>query len=467
MKLILLSGGSGKRLWPLSNDSRSKQFLKVLRTERHQLESMLQRVWRQLQTAGFGESIYVATGNAQSEIIQSQLDSSVRLIVEPERRDTFPAIALACSYLHSVVCADANETVCVLPVDSYTELRFYTQLKELERMNRQADCDMLLVGVKPAYPSEKYGYIVPDGGKQKPPGGEWRSVRSFVEKPNRLLAQELLEQGALWNCGVFAFRLGYLLSELRLRDIPVQYEKLRASYPTLPKTSFDYEIVERAGRLAVFPYDGRWKDLGSWQTLTEELEAHVVGKGTISEGCSNTHIINELDIPVKIMDVSDIVVAASADGILVTDKASSAKIKELADDTDRRLMYEERRWGWYRVLDYARDRAGNERLTKKIIIHAGRNPSYQLHRKRKEVWTILSGQGIFAFNDRLIGIGAGDVLQIPAGAGHSIKATTELEMIEVQLGGQLTEDDTARLFMSWEEIERQCHRRERSRNAKK
>jgi mannose-1-phosphate guanylyltransferase len=467
MRLILLSGGSGKRLWPLSNDSRSKQFLKVLRNERQQLESMLQRVWRQLQTSGFGESIYIATGKAQSEIIQSQLDAPVRLIVEPERRDTFPAIALACSYLHAVVRADANETVCVLPVDSYTENRFYARLKELEQMNREADCDILLVGVKPDHPSEKYGYIVPGEGEHMSPGGEWRRVRSFVEKPRKQLAQTLLEQGALWNCGVFAFRLGYLLSELRLRDIPVQYEQLCAAYPTLPKTSFDYEIVERAGRLAVFPYDGGWKDLGSWETLTEELEANVLGKGTISDGCSNTHIINELDIPVKIMDVPGIVVAASADGILVTDKAASAKIKELADDTDRRMMYEERRWGWYRVLDYARDRAGNERLTKKIIIHAGRNPSYQLHRKRKEVWTVLSGQGIFALGDRLIGVGAGDVLQIPAGAGHSIKATTELEMIEVQLGGTLTEEDTARLFLSWDDIERHCHRRERSRNDKK
>jgi mannose-1-phosphate guanylyltransferase len=157
-----------------------------------------------------------------------------------------------------------------------------------------------------------------------------------------------------------------------------------------------------------------------------------------------------------VIGLSDIVVAASPDGILVADKSASGKIKDLMNDTDQRLMYEERRWGWYRVLDYANDRSGNERLTKKIIVHAGKNPSYQIHHNRKEVWTILAGEGIFALNDQFIRVSAGDVLQIPPGAGHSMKAMTELEIIEVQLGSVLVEEDTIRLFLSWDEIERNC-----------
>lgn len=454
MKLILLSGGSGKRLWPLSNDSRSKQFLKVLRNQNQQLESMLQRVWSQLKSAGLDGSIYVATSKSQSEIIQSQLDSSVRLIVEPERRDTFPAIALACIYLHSVVKAGANEMVCVLPVDSYTENHFYSRLKELEQLSAESDYEMILIGVKPDHPSEKYGYIVPD---EEIGMGSCKRVKMFVEKPQKHRAQTLMmEENALWNCGIFAFKLGYMVSLLQDRGIPVQYEKLRSAYDTLPKTSFDYEIVEKADKLAVYPYSGSWKDLGSWETLTEELDTSLLGKGTISESCRNTHVINELDIPVKVISLSNIVIAASPDGILVSDKSASSKIKDLINETDQRLMYEERRWGSYRVLDYANDRSGNERLTKKIIVHAGKNPSYQIHHSRKEVWTILSGKGIFAINDQLIHVSAGDVLQIPPGAGHSMKAMTELEMIEVQLGSELVEDDTIRLFLSWDEIERYC-----------
>lgn len=453
MKLILLSGGSGKRLWPLSNDSRSKQFLKVLRNQNQQLESMLQRVWSQLKLAGLDGSIYVATSKSQSEIIQSQLDSSVRLIVEPERRDTFPAIALACTYLHSVVKAGANEMVCVLPVDSYTENHFYSRLKELEQLSAESDYEMILVGVKPIHPSEKYGYIVPDGEIGM---GSCKRVKMFVEKPQKQRAQTLMEENALWNCGIFAFKLGYMVSLLQDRGFPVQYEKLRSAYDTLPKTSFDYEIVEKARKLAVYPYNGSWKDLGTWETLTEELDTSLQGKGTISELCRNTHVINELDIPVKVIDLSNIVVAASPDGILVADKSASRKIKDLMNDTDQRLMYEERRWGWYRVLDYTNDRSGNERLTKKIIVHAGKNPSYQIHHKRKEVWMILSGEGIFAMNDQLIHVSAGDVLQIPAGTGHSMKATTDLEMIEVQLGSELVEEDIIRCFLSWDEIERYC-----------
>ncbi|KRF18683.1 sugar phosphate nucleotidyltransferase [Paenibacillus sp. Soil787] len=453
MKLILLSGGSGKRLWPLSNESRSKQFLKVLRNQNLQMESMMQRVWSQLKSADLTGSVYVATSKSQSEIIQSQLDSSIRLIVEPERRDTFPAIALACTYLHSVVKTDANETVCILPVDPYVENQFFSVLKELETMQALSDCEILLIGVKPDHPSEKYGYIVPDEGSSK---GPCMRVNRFIEKPGKHRAQMLMEENALWNCGIFAFKLGYMVSLLQHRGIPVQYEKLRSAYSTLPKTSFDYEIVEKTSKLAVYPYNGSWKDLGSWETLTEELDTSVLGKGTLSESCRNTHVINELDIPIKVIGLSNIVVAASPDGILVADKSASTKIKELMDDDDQRLMYEERRWGWYRVLDYAHDLGGNERLTKKIIVHAGKNPSYQIHYKRKEVWMILSGEGLFALNNRLNRVSAGDVLQIPAGAGHSIKATTNLEMIEVQLGSELVEEDTIRLFMTWDQIEEYC-----------
>jgi mannose-1-phosphate guanylyltransferase len=451
MKLVLLSGGSGKRLWPLSNDSRSKQFLKVLKDNKGELVSMVQRVWGQLTATGLAESAVVATSKSQLDMIQSQLGLDVSLILEPERRDTFPAIALAATHLYSTSVSE-DEVVAVLPVDPFVEDRFFEKIKELENVLKTSDAELALIGVEPTFPSEKYGYIVPDE-KQS---GTVQRVSHFQEKPNQALAQQLIEKQALWNCGVFGFRLGYLIGLLKEKGLPVQYEELLAVYGEMKKISFDYEVVEKAEHIVVLPYDGYWKDLGTWNTLTEEMATEQIGKGKISADSTNTHLINELDIPVVVLGLENAVVAASSDGILVTEKNASPRIKELVGDYNQRPMFEERRWGWYRVLDYTKFAEGNEVLTKRICVSAGKNLSYQLHHKRSEVWTIIAGEGHFALNDMIYHVGPGDVLQIPVGSKHGIKAITDLEFIEVQAGSELIEEDIVRLFMTWEEVEQHC-----------
>jgi mannose-1-phosphate guanylyltransferase len=453
MKLVLLSGGSGKRLWPLSNDSRSKQFLKVLENKDGQLESMVQRVWRQLESVGLSDSAVVATSKSQLDMIQSQLGRKVPLIVEPERRDTFPAIALAATYLYSIQGVSLNEVVAVLPVDPYVEDEFFRKVSELGDSLLGSNANLALLGVTPTYPSEKYGYIVPENSLEDQ---SYSKVSHFKEKPNKEQARDLIEQQALWNCGVFAFKLDYIISLLSQKRFPIQYEKLLKRYNQLPKISFDYEVVEKAEHTIVLPYDGYWKDLGTWNTLTEEMAATLIGKGIISDDSKNTHLINELDIPVTVLGLSNVVVAASPDGILVSEKSASPRIKELAIDFDQRPMFEERRWGWYRVLDYTKFEKGNEVLTKRIGVLAGKNLSYQLHYKRSEVWTIISGEGEFVLNDEIIYVKPGIVLQIPVGAKHGIKAITDLEFIEVQTGSELVEEDIVRIFMTWEEVESHC-----------
>jgi len=450
MKLVLLSGGSGKRLWPLSNDSRSKQFLKVLEDEKKQLQSMVQRVWNQISNVGLADSTVIATGKSQEDMIKSQLDSRASLIIEPCRRDTFPAIALAASYLYSVQKADLEEVVAILPVDPYVDDKFFSRVKDLEEVIKESDAELALIGVTPTYPSSKYGYIVPD---VKSAVGEYRSVSRFTEKPSENNAALLIEEGALWNCGVFAFKLGYLISILEQKGLPTNYEELLKQYETLPKISFDYEVVEKTKNIVMLPYNGYWKDLGTWNTLTEEMGTTQIGKGVISENSQNVHLINELDIPVTVLGGSNLVVAASPDGILVSDKESSPKIKELVGEFDNRPMYEERRWGWYRVLDYTKLEEEKEVLTKRIGIIAGKNLSYQLHDYRDEVWTIIKGEGEFILNNKVQTIKQGDVLRIKSGDKHAVKAIKDLEIIEVQTGSQLIEEDVVRLFMTWEEIE--------------
>ncbi|WP_415761496.1 sugar phosphate nucleotidyltransferase [Priestia megaterium] len=450
MKLVLLSGGSGKRLWPLSNDSRSKQFLKVLEDKDQYLQSMVQRVWTQISNVGLANSTVIATGKSQEDMIKSQLDNQAGLIIEPCRRDTFPAIALAASYVYSVQKAELDEVVAILPVDPYVDDQFFTRVQDLEEVVQNSNAQLALIGVTPTYPSSKYGYIVPTVEKS---GSEYRKVSRFTEKPSEKQAASLIEDGALWNCGVFAFKLGYVISILEEKGISTDYEALLKQYATLPKISFDYEVVEKTKDIVVLPYSGYWKDLGTWNTLTEEMATTQIGKGVISADSENVHLINELDIPVTVLGGSNLIVAASPDGILVSDKEASPRIKELVGDFENRPMYEERRWGWYRVLDYTKLEEGKEVLTKRIGIAEGKNLSYQLHDHRDEVWTIIKGEGEFVLNDEVRSIKTGDVIQIQAGDKHAVKAVTDLEIIEVQTGSQLIEEDIVRLFMTWEKIQ--------------
>lgn len=453
MKLVLLSGGSGKRLWPLSNDVRSKQFLRVLRNTNGESESMVQRLWRQLDSHQLLEGVYISTNKTQAESIQSQLGTEVPLIIEPEPRDTFPAIALAAVYLYSVVGVDLQEVIAIMPVDAFVDDPFFAKVIQLEDALFRSGANLALIGATPTYPSTKYGYIVPDREEahQIPPKA-YKTVRCFREKPPEEEAQKLLEQHALWNCGVFAFRLSYMINELIKRGIPTEYEQLLSEYGKLPKRSFDYEVVETERQTVVIPFNGFWKDLGTWNTITEEIPGNLVGRGFLGGDCPNTHVINELDIPVVVIGVSDLVVATSPDGILVSDKAQSHLVKKFATDLELRPMFEERRWGWYRVLNCQKLDENRQALTKLIHIHAGKNLSYQYHHYRSEVWVIVEGEGEFVLNDRLRLVRPGDVLEIPVGARHGIKAIRDLEIIEVQMGSSLVEEDIVRLSMSWEEM---------------
>lgn len=446
VKLILLSGGSGTRLWPLSNDSRAKQFLKVLQNEQTgELESMVQRVYRQLSKVVAVEDMIVATNAAQVDMLRNQL-GDIPIVVEPERRDTYPAIALACTYLYSVLGMKEDEVVGVVSVDAFVDVAFYQQVKKLEQLVMTTNADIGLLGIKPTYPSSKYGYLIP---KQYT---EYMQVARFVEKPSEEAAEVLIGKGAYWNSGVFAFPLKLLLNKLSKDGFSNSYEELLEHFSRLTKNSFDYEIVENLTKITALTYDGYWKDLGTWNTLTEEMSQQVIGNGGLSDDSHNTHVVNELDLPVKVLGISNAVVAVSADGILVTDKPASSRMKDmLHDGLFSRPMYEERRWGWYRVLDVTR-KDGREVLTKRLCVEAGKNLSYQFHNHRSEVWTIISGDSIFVQDGETRMVSHGDVLSIPLGSKHSLYALTDTELIEVQIGDHIVEEDITRLSNDWLEI---------------
>ena len=446
MQIVLLSGGSGLRLWPLSNNTRSKQFLPLLKAENGEKESMLQRVVRQVKETNLADSVTIATSKIQRDMIINQLGENVDVVAEPERRDTFPAIALAVSYLSLKKGCPDSEVVVIMPCDPYTENNFFRTIASMVKAVEQNKADLVLMGIQPKYPSSKYGYIVP----QKGGDDDVKMVSCFAEKPDREKAEQLLKEGAMWNSGVFAFRLGYLRNIVSKYIKADNYDDVVAQYGLFPKISFDYEVVEKAPSIAVIPFSGQWKDLGTWNTLSEEVAEDYMGNVTCGEHNSNSIVINELGLPVFCDGLNDMVVACSPDGILVCSKEYSEGIKDKVSKLAVRPMYEERRWGSYKVMGTKMYDDGYRSLTKELILRPGCSISYQKHGLREEMWTFVDGEGLLALDDKVVEVKRGDVVRIKSGQLHAVKAVSQLQIIEVQIGTLLEEDDIERFPWDWE-----------------
>ena len=430
VNIVLLSGGSGKRLWPLSNDIRSKQFIKIFKNENGEYESMVQRVYRQIKKIDSDATVTIATSKTQVSAIHNQLGEDVGISVEPCRRDTFPAIALATAYLVDVMQVDPEESVVVCPVDPYVQEDYFAALKELAIQADKGEANLVLMGIEPTYPSEKYGYIIPESTEQT------AMVQTFKEKPNAKVAEEYIAQGALWNGGVFAYKLKYVLNKAHQLIDFSDYQDLFDKYDTLTKISFDYAVVEKEDKIQVQRFAGEWKDLGTWNTLTEAMEESTVGKGVLNETCSGVHIVNEMDVPILAMGLHDVVISASPEGILVSDKEQSSYIKPFVDEFEQQIMFAEKSWGSFRVLDVE-----NNSLTIKVTLNAGHSMNYHSHRNRDEVWTVISGQGRTVVDGFEQAVKPGDVITMSAGCRHTVFADTELKLIEVQLGEDISVHD--------------------------
>lgn len=441
MNIVLLSGGSGKRLWPLSNDIRSKQFIKIFQAQDGEYESMVQRVYRQIRSVDGEMAVTIATSKTQVSAIHNQLGSSVGICVEPCRRDTFPAIALAAAWLHDVKKVSGKEPVVVCPVDPYVDQEYFLALKELGELAAKGSADLLLMGMEPTYPSEKYGYVIPEDGEQV------SRVGTFKEKPDLETAKEYIRQGALWNGGVFAFKLEYMLRKAHELIGFTDYWDLYGKYGSLTKISFDYAVAEKEKNIRVMRFAGKWKDLGTWNTLTEAMEEAAVGKAMLGDTCENVHIINELDVPVLCMGLKNIVVSASPEGILVSDKEQSSYIKPYVDSIDQQIMFAEKSWGSFKVIDIE-----DESMTIKVTLNTGCSMNYHSHERRDEVWTVISGKGRTVVNDVEQPVKAGDVIELPAGCKHTILADTEIKLIEVQIGKEISVHDKQKYNLAGKEV---------------
>ncbi|MCI9127135.1 MAG: cupin domain-containing protein [Eubacterium sp.] len=429
MNIILLSGGSGKRLWPLSNDIRSKQFIKIFKTE-DGYESMVQRVYRQIKKVDPEGKVTIATSKSQVSAINNQIGDEIGISIEPCRRDTFPAIALATAYLHDIQGVDENDVAVVCPVDPYVEDDYFEMLQELGEQAKKGETNLVLMGIEPTYPSEKYGYIIPENREKL------SRVSAFKEKPDLEAAQNYINQGALWNGGIFAFKLRYILNIMKECCGISSYIELFSNYENLPKISFDYAVVEKEKNIQVGRFVGKWKDIGTWNTLTESMSEKIIGKAKMNEKCENVHIINELSMPIFAMGIHDVVISASPEGILVSDKEQSSFIKPFVEMLDQQIMFAEKSWGSFRVLDVEK-----ESMIIKVTLNPGHKMNYHNHKMRDEVWVIVSGSGTTIVDGMEQRVQIGDVVTMQAGCRHTIIAETELKVMEIQLGKEISVHD--------------------------
>ena len=356
--------------------------------------------------------------------------------MEPCRRDTFPAIALATAYLHDVQHIPAEETVVVCPVDPYVEDAYFETLKELSAQAESGDANLVLMGIAPTYPSEKYGYIIPKDA------GQVSTVVSFKEKPDAATAEQYISQGALWNGGVFAYKIKYLLEKAHELISFNDYYDLYAKYDSLRKISFDFAVVEQEEHIQVVRFAGRWKDVGTWNTLAEVMDENCVGNVIFNDSCRNVHVVNELSAPILVMGIQDAVISASSEGILVSDKVQSSYIKPYVDRIDQQVMFAEKSWGSFRVLDV-------EPASLTILLHlnAGHSMSYHSHENRDEIWTVISGKGKIILDGEEQEISAGSVISIKAGRRHAMRAESGLKLIEVQIGEGISVNDKQKYML--------------------
>lgn len=430
MNIILLSGGSGKRLWPLSNDVRSKQFIKLFKKDNGEYESMVQRVYRQITAADPDAKITIATSRSQASAIKNQLGEKAAICVEPCRRDTFPAIVLAAVYLYDELGVNAEDSVVVCPVDPYVDDTYYEAVKALQKLAKDGTANLTLMGIEPTCPSEKYGYIIPESGENV------SRVREFKEKPDIETAKKYLAQNALWNAGIFAFKLGYLLDKAHKMIAFEDYRDLFNKYDTLTKISFDFAVVEKEASIQVLRYNGGWKDIGTWNMMAEVMTDKTKGRAILDETCKNTNVVNELNIPILCMGCKDLIVAASGDGILISDRERSGYMKPYVEKIETEAMYAEKSWGTYTVMDV---QPGS--MTVKVSMKAGERMSYHMHNYREKVWTVVSGNGKAIVDGMEQILRTGDVITIAAGCKHMVEAITALDIVEAQIGDEISVSD--------------------------
>ena len=450
MTNIILCGGSGTRLWPLSRTLMPKQFVKLFDGE-----SLFQKTVQRNQKAC--RSQFIVSNSEQYFLALDQIEElklhnyKAKYLLEPVGRNTAPAIALACFAL------DEEEIVLVTPSDHLIkdEEAYLEAVKKAKALALAGN--LVTFGITPQYPETGFGYIEAAG----------ENVLSFKEKPDAVTAQSYLDAGNYyWNSGMFCFKAGVFLDELKKHSPRIYSESLVAynrakqddmiritheSMMAIPEDSIDYAVMEKSDKVKVIPSDIAWSDLGSFESLDEEIES---SDNVINIDSSNNLVLSPKQVAT--IDVDDLIIIDTADALLVSKKGSSQKVKEVVKrlkEKNSELPHihvtGHRPWGSYTVLE---DSEGYK--IKRIEVKPGGRLSLQKHKHRNEHWVVVSGTATVTVNDDVFTLNQNESTYIKAGDIHRLENDTNepLLIIEAQVGSYTGEDDIERLDDDYKRI---------------
>lgn len=452
---IVLCGGSGTRLWPVSRRTFPKQFNELLG------DSLLQRALRRV--AGLGEPRVVATEDTAVLTRRVMTDlgfDPARAVFEPVGRNTAPAVALAVHRLRQEELGD--QVVGVFPADHLVEDEPAFRAVAALAAECASRGQVVTLGIRPTSPATGYGYIeVTDevfSSGSAATGGDLRAYATagFREKPDPATARRFVEAGRFfWNSGMFVFRAddmaGHferLMPELwrGISAVGDDLSNLEEIYRELPSESLDFGVMEHLDEQVCIPCSIGWSDLGSWDEVARVRDTSP--RAVEVAGAENNFVFGFRDKVYGLVDVEDLVVVDTADATLITRRGRTQKVKELVETLRRdgrreadEHVFEHRPWGSFEVL---RD---TDRFKSKILrVAPGQRLSYQSHRQRSEHWVVVEGRPKVVLDGEVLRPRAGEAVYIPQGAKHRISNPTDswVEIVEVQLGSYFGEDDIVR-----------------------
>ena len=454
MKLIILAGGSGTRLFPLSRSCYPKQFLKIA-GQKSLLQQTIERFFGLVEP----KDILVVTNMDYVYHVRTDLAEisagDAHIITEPVAKNTAPAIALALSYCKEKMGCNADESVFVTPADHVINPLpdFQKLVLDAELICQDSNC-IVTLGVEPTKPETGYGYIHADCEKI----GTGYRVESFKEKPDKSTAEKYIANGRYyWNAGIFAFSVATMENALRslANDIytisSLGYEKALEKFSYMPNISIDYAVAEKSKNIVVIPMGNiQWNDVGSFDAIDEILpkeNGNVVSGDVITIDSKNSMIFAS-DRLISTIGVANLIVVDTPDALLISEKGRSQDVKKLVE----KLKYDKRKeisenitmyrpWGSYTILA-----EGDGFKVKKITVNPGAKLSLQMHYHRSEHWTVISGTGKLTLDDKVVIFKENESTYIPVAVKHRLEnpGSIPLSIIEVQNGRYLGEDDIVR-----------------------